>query len=216
MNILIYGGTFDPPHTGHISMLRRGVEFVKDFGPLCVHVVPAWQSPTKVQPEASYGHRLKMCRMMIDLANQPGYTMHDVDLVLDAYEGTVGDRVFSVDYVKHIHEASPSSCIWFLAGSDILEYVYNWKNVNELLRLCTLLVAIRPGYRIPYEMPGVEECIGCTRFLPRPTWDVSSTGVRQALFTGRDAVEDEGLPAEIFEYIKKEGLYRTDLTEKKT
>lgn len=210
MNILIYGGAFDPPHKGHRDTLRGGIEFLKHLGHLNVYVVPAWDSALKKGHTAPYEDRFHMTKRMVeDLRPKVGTT--DVTWIIDDFEGAARRRVYTYDYVSHIREIASDPHIWMLVGSDVLSHLPEWHEYEKLVAIqpLTFLVSLRAGYTIP---PDIKASV---RFLPRLMPDISSTRIRRDIKQG-GAGDAIGNLASSYIRCRESGLYGCDLEKATT
>ncbi len=180
---LLFGGTFDPIHHGHIGLLNA----VKDDLLIDdVFLIPTKNPPWKVDM-ASIDHRLKM----IHLAVPEGH-FHILDYELEQ------DGVnYTIDTVRHFKGEHPADEIFYLIGADQAELFHKWKEAEELARLAQFVVYGRPGYGLArsnidkFNMMVVEG----------RKFEVSSTKIR--------SLHDLDTPWPIIEYIIAHDLYFT-------
>jgi cytidyltransferase-like protein len=167
MNIALYGGSFNPPHNGHIDVARGAL------GKLRIDKLiwmPAGDPPHKTLPGNSpdAAHRLALSRLAAE--ELPGAEVSD-------YEMTSGKR-YTVDTAEMLHEKYKPDMLWLIMGQDMWDTFNSWRRVEELKRIAAVYVF--------------------------PRTEVSSTEVRALLARG---LGKDKIPAKVWEYIRKEGLY---------
>lgn len=186
--ILIFGGSFDPPHSEHIRILNSAVKFLK---PDKVYVFPAFRTPLKNAPFASSGMRLEMAKIAFKNINGK--------ITVDPYEIKRGKKTYAYEVLDYLKSRHRQAEFYLLVGSDCLENFKKWKKYKYLLRNATLLAAKRKGYisgsktDLDYKTP------------PGVFKKISSTEIRRnILLTGAVAPE---VSFRIGKYISKHKLY---------
>lgn len=195
MKIGILGGTFDPPHAGHLALARAAMD---QLGLDEVIFLPANRNPLKAgKASASGKHRVGMVEALI---------RHDSQLAVSDMEITRGGTSYTVDTLGELQMVRPAE-YWFLMGADALKGLPDWKNPQRLMRLCRLGVAVRPPMsegdviaRIPEEF---KEKVDLIRMSPL---DVSSTDIRDRL--SRNKSVSPQLPNDVLKYIHTYQLYK--------
>jgi nicotinate-nucleotide adenylyltransferase len=185
----ILGGTFDPPHIGHLRMASVARE---RLGLDRVFFSPAPQPPHKrSEPVTPWEHRRAMTAAAIQ--GEDG-------LSLTAIEQDAAPS-YTVDLLRAAALRTTAD-LYFILGADSLAELDSWREPQEILRLCTLVVFPRGDHpvRVPVEGPAALVV------FESPRIDVSSTTVRAALEAGQPAAE--ALPAAVSEYIRQHRLYR--------
>jgi nicotinate-nucleotide adenylyltransferase len=130
----IFGGTFDPPHLGHLILAEYAVETL-DLS--CLLFVPAADPPHKQQEKNTpVEHRLAMLELAISSNSRFTLSRTDVDRPGPHY---------SVDMVKIIQKQYPDAELFFVMGGDSLRDLPRWYRPAELIQLCRLAVMHRPG-----------------------------------------------------------------------
>jgi nicotinate-nucleotide adenylyltransferase len=191
----LLGGTFDPPHYGH---LLAASEVAWQLRLDRVLWLPARQNPLKRgEPSSSAEDRCEMVRLAI--ADNPVLELSRLDL----------DRPppsYTVDLLKLLH--TPENELFFLVGADILPELPRWRAPDEILRLAHLVVVNRPGWPRP-ELSGVEALDPGAR---ERVHQVSIPGVALAARELRERVRRGQpirylVPPEVERYIHEHGLY---------
>jgi nicotinate-nucleotide adenylyltransferase len=192
----LFGGTFDPIHSGHLQVAEKAANtFALDR----VLFIPAANPPHKPAGEvAPYPDRFRMCELacapyprfvVSDLESGPGksYTIHTVERVR--------------------RELFPDAELFFLIGADAFDELETWKRWRDLVKLTDFIVVSRPGatYHIP-EGARVHQ-------LDQIQIPVSSSQIRAKLARGEP---DPELPAAVLDYIREHGLYGMSARESTT
>lgn len=195
MRIGIFGGTFDPPHTGHLALAKAAQEQLELDE---VIFLPAARNPLKSRRATASGKdRLEMVRRLID--SEEKMAVSDMEL-------TRGGMSYTVDTLGELHMIQPAE-YWFLLGADALRGLPDWKNPQRVLRLCRLAVAIRPPTTpndVMARLP--EEYRGKVDIVKMSPMDVSSTEIRDRIADGRGTLN--WVPQRVLHYIQANKLYK--------
>lgn len=199
MKIGIYGGTFDPPHLGHMEAARAAVAVL---GLDRLIFMPDGQPPHKeLSPNsASPAQRLEMVRLMADGLLLPGVT--EVSALELEREG----RSYTADTLRQLHGLYPGDELWLLMGTDMFLSLHSWREPETIMALAGVAAFARSRSDRAEEMETQAERLRDTFGarvtlvqLPQIT-EISSTEVRRR-GTG------EGLWPPVWGYILREGLY---------
>ncbi len=193
---LCFGGSFDPPHVGHLIVARAAAEAA---GLRRVRLIVAGQSPFKAN--ATPGHlRLEMCRLAV--ADDPGFVIDDREL------GREG-KSFTADTAEVLRDELGAPPAW-LIGSDLLPTLPRWHRSAELLAdpptLIRLVVAHRAGHPMEVDALPPEVRQLARQAVIVPQIDVSSTMVRDRVAAGRSI--RHLVPEAVERLIASRGLYR--------
>lgn len=201
----ILGGSFNPPHRGHLALART----VVDLGLVeNVLLVPTAVPPHKATPsEASAETRLAMTRLLAG---------EDDRLAVDDLELRRSGPSYTIDTVRQLSAAHPGRRYRLIIGSDMAKIFSVWREYAALLELAPPLVARRPdaGPAVPEgEMfPGLtpeQAAVLAGGLFPMRPMDVSSTRVRRLLAEGAgDAMLEPYLTGPVLAFIRERGLYR--------
>lgn len=134
--ILLFGGTFDPPHNGHINNLRAAAEAVR---PDLVIVMPAGIPPHKAASATPGAVRLAMCRCFADAL--PGIPVEVSGWEIEQAAG--GARSYTVNTMRMLRQKYPGAHLYLAVGTDMLESFTQWREWQTLLRLATIVVQSR-------------------------------------------------------------------------
>ena len=142
MKVLLFGGTFDPPHNGHLNNLRAAVQAV---GPDEVVVMPAGVPPHKAASSTPAKLRYAMCGCFEELFRTPGsprFTLSDWEI----RRAGEGYRNYSVDTLEMLKKTRQGAELYMTIGSDMLLGFTRWHDWQRILTLCVLVVQSRqPG-----------------------------------------------------------------------
>lgn len=195
----VFGGTFNPPHSGHVHLART---LSGTLGLDRVLVIPANLPPHKqAQSLASGEDRLQMCRLAFP---EPLFEVSDIELAR-------GGKSYTCDTLAALHEQYAGAELFLFMGADMLLTFHQWRAPQEILRMCRLCVAARGGME---EYETLEAYIrngplgdirGRVTLCVTQPLPVSSTELRGALARG-DGVQGL-LPQEVYRYIQGKRLY---------
>ena len=184
----VYGGTFDPPHLGHLVAASEACEALALdrvlWVPSAVH--PLKGGAVRTPP----GLRLEMVKAAI--ADDPRFAADDLEL---RREGPS----YTADTLRELRAREPGAELFFITGADILRELPRWREPEQVLRLATLVVVSRAGEALP-ESGGVP-----ARAVPITRVDVSSTEVRRRAAAGRSI--RYLVPGAVRAIIERERLY---------
>jgi nicotinate-nucleotide adenylyltransferase len=223
MRIAFFGGTFDPPHRGHIAIARAAITRLKLDRVL---VAPVATQPLKGGANhSSFEDRLAMVRLAV--AGEPGLEASDVDAPVP------GSRPnYTFETLQRLRNLlQPTDQLFFLLGADSFLTLRRWYRCAELLLFCNFIVAARPGFSIEQINAGLPKSVettgevrepGFARFtlagpsgesaelflLPDLDQDISATEIRAALAEGSE--QQTVLAPAVAEYIRSHALYRPE------
>jgi nicotinate-nucleotide adenylyltransferase len=197
VRIGVLGGTFNPPHLGHLICAQ---EASVSLGLDRVLLIPARVPPHKpVEDEPGAEHRLELCRLA---------AAGDPRLEVSALEIKRPGTSFTVDTLLELHARAPDSELFLILGSDVAAGLPAWRSPERLLELSTPAVAQRAGTPAQAVSDALERLAGGqrARFFPMPTIEISSTMIRRRV---RACESVKYLtPDPVCEYIARAGLYR--------
>ncbi len=194
----LLGGTFDPPHWGHLwlaELARQQLALEKVF------FLPVGQPPHKADRKiTAVAHRLHMVSLAIQ--DNPLFVLDTTDCERPAPHSTV-------TLLPLLQQANPRACFWLLLGGDSLRNLPTWTDPARLITQCRLAVLPRPAAMIDWEqletaVPGIQTAVD---LLSGPTVSLSATGIRAWLSEGHAATYL--LPTAVADYITRHQLYQT-------
>jgi nicotinate-nucleotide adenylyltransferase len=223
-SIVLFGGSFDPVHRGHLAVARAAAE---RFQLARVYFVPACLQPLKThQPVTSFDHRYAM--LALALQNEANFypsLLESPEVVRDCGQ----EASYSVDTVPRMRrQMRPGTRLYFLIGMDAFAHIAKWRSAVELLRSVEFIVVSRPGFplegvaqALPPELrpkqaeekalqeTGTLESKGVRlHLIPDVQEEVSATEIREAARRGFGL--EKLVPRAVAEYILKMKLYRED------
>lgn len=197
------GGTFDPIHFGHLVAAEAAR---CEFGLDKVIFVPSGRPPHKPHgPVTDKESRYLMT--VLATINNPFFEVSRVELDREGYS-------FTVDTLKEFRSQFTGNVeLFFITGADAVLQIFTWKAAEQLLDLCTVIAATRPGYPLE-ELKATVEAInrttkGHVEVLQVPALAISSSDIRHRVKEGRSI--KYLLPDAVEHYIMKRGLYRNTL-----
>lgn len=215
---IVFGGTFDPVHDGHLAVARA----VRDLFHAPVHFMPAGDPAHRGDTVASAADRLAMLRLA--LGDEPGFA-------IDTREITRAIPTRTIDTVEELRRELPAGTpILLVIGMDSLRQFTTWKRWQDILAQAHLVACTRPGQGIP----GVRELGELATHLAREPRELlgplpspgtgpggrvlietatavnmAATEIRAALAAGRTPA---GLAAAVYDYIQRHHLYSPGAT----
>ena len=205
MKVLLYGGTFDPPHNGHLNNLRAAAARVR---PDRVVVMPAGLSPFKQRTSAPGALRLEMCGCFRALADCPDIPQLEVS-GWEIAQAEAGKRNYTVLTVEKLAQENPGAQLYLAVGSDMLLSFDGWFRWQDILRLAHLVVTSRNVGDDP-ELHAMARQLDPTGarilFAPVQALPMASSALRARLADG-EACEAE-LPETVRTVIRREKLYQ--------
>ncbi|ASD62146.1 nicotinate (nicotinamide) nucleotide adenylyltransferase [Bdellovibrio bacteriovorus] len=213
MKIGIFGGSFNPPHMGHINAIQT---VAKKAGLGKVHIIPAAQNPLKTPVEGpTPEQRVELTRL--------AFAQYGETYFVDDQEIKRGGMSYTVDTVMNLRKSYDANDLYLVVGADKFEELAQWKDYQKILTEANLIVTTRPGYDMPEsleEMPGflkplvaefdfnfIELNTGRNiQFITLRDVEVSSSEVRKWLRSGKPV--EKYLPLSVESYIKEHKLYR--------
>ena len=212
MNIGLMGGTFNPIHLAH---LRIAEEARESFGLHHVVFIPAADPPHKpLAGGIAFSQRCEMVRMALE--GNPAFELSDI-------EGQRPGKSYSIDTISSFSADYPDDSLYFIIGSDSFLEIGLWHRYAEIFRACNLIVVERPGQPVvdplavlPVAIRGEfgynpksrrlqHESGQFVHFLKGCPLDISSTGIRRLLATGRTITYL--VPTAVETYITTQRIY---------
>jgi nicotinate-nucleotide adenylyltransferase len=201
VRVALFGGTFDPPHGGHLSVARAAADA---FHLDAVLFAPAGRQPLKSSGTSTpFADRLAMTALACADAR-------DLRLQASTLDAPRADRLpnYTVDTLAELQRTHPGDTLFNLVGADSFLDLPRWREPARLLELAEWIVAARPGFSLddlsalrltPHQRSRVH-------LLASTHEDISATDLRRRLQTGDNCTGL--LPAAVYDYIQSHGLYR--------
>lgn len=178
MKLLLFGGTFDPPHNGHMRLLQSAIDTVQ---PDKVVVMPAGIPPHKAASATPASLRLTMCQCFAPL---------HPDLTVSDWEIGRGGKNYTIDTVRMLESRYPGAEIFLSVGSDMLTTFTQWREWQSLLEKTTLVVQSRysgDAASLAAAARDLEAAGGRVVFAHAPVLQAASSDVRAGKL-GMDAL----------------------------
>ena len=184
----ILGGTFDPPHYGHL-LIANEVHSALQLDE--IWFMPNHEPPHKKKPESVMDEdRLKMLKLAI--AGNPDFTIQPIELKREGPSYTVDTmKMLKTEYADHQ--------FFFIIGADMIEYLPKWHKIDELVHLVQFVGVERTSYSHQTDYPVL--------YVDVPAIDVSSSMIRDRLKSEKTV--RYLLPDPVIEYIEEKQLYET-------
>ena len=194
----IYGGSFNPPHIGHIQTAQYAL---KALGLSKLLMIPCCEPPHKILAQGTMSPQQRL--QMLQLCATPGIEVSDIEL-------RRGGQSYTVDTVLQLRREYPEAELHLCMGSDMLAIFRQWRQYRTILENVTLAVFYR-GEKdeletVRREVQSLQQEGAKIRVVENPVVCISSTDLRRML-TFRCA--DPFLPEGVGEYIREEGLFGT-------
>jgi len=136
MKILIYGGTFDPLHIGHLKLFSSAIKEIK---PDLCYIFVAYNSPYKEVSQTPYNLRKLMAQRVFAPLHK--------NIIFDDFEYQKHRKVYTYETVKHIKQKYPKAEIFILVGTDCAATVTAWKNAEYNFKNATFVIGLRQGFK---------------------------------------------------------------------
>lgn len=198
MRIGIYGGTFAPPHNGHVVAAR---EFFRQMELDLLYIIPTALPPHKqIDAADDPRHRLAMCeRAFGDMER----------VIVSDMEIARGGKSYTVDTLRAL--AGEDRRLLLLMGTDMMLTLDRWREPEEIFKLCYPVYMRREsdpvieGQIIAKNKEYLARFGKVVRRVPCNFIDISSTEIRRRVRAG-EAIDDV-VPPSVATYVKEHGLY---------
>ncbi len=200
--VLLFGGSFDPIHHGHLIVARFVAEHL---GVARVVLIPSAVPPHKPDRQlTAAADRLAACRLAA--ADEPLFEVSDWEL-------TQPGPNYTLNTVNHFRAAlGPELELCWLLGMDSLLELHTWYRATELVELCTFVTAARPGCeppdvdRLARHFSPAQAARLVAHIVASPCIDIASTDIRARVRAGRSI--RFLVPEPVRQFIHERGLYR--------
>ncbi len=213
MRIGIFGGSFNPPHNGHLNSLQT---VLQKTGLEKIFVVPTSQNPLKYSVEGpSAADRLEMVKLVVNTMG-PKFEVDDQEIKR-------GGINYTIETLQSYIKSFPNDELYLIMGLDAFESFPEWKDFKQILNLVNLIVTSRPGMDIPATVEELPPAIQVfvkdfdfniaelkteknIQFVSLKDVEASSTELRKKLRVGKNV--GAYLPLAVESFIKEKGLYK--------
>lgn len=187
-HIGIIGGTFNPPHIGHL--------FIASEVMTKLNLSEVWFMPNNIPPHKEHkeyvSNQERVEMLTLAISDQRKFKLQLIELERDGPS-------YTYDTMKMLQNKYTDKTFYFIIGGDMVEYLPHWQNIDDLVRMVTFVGVKRPGYSFPTQYPILEVDV--------PQLDISSSMIRERL-------KEKGntmylLPEKVRNYIEEKHLYGT-------
>ncbi|GAA0601977.1 nicotinate-nucleotide adenylyltransferase [Virgibacillus siamensis] len=181
----ILGGTFDPPHMGHLIIaeeVRKAMELDE------IWLIPSFEPPHKDRAKTESTNRVEMVRLAIQGNSAFKICTIEVDRLGKSY---------TFDTMEALRSEFPEVSFYFIIGADMVEFLPHWENIDHLMDLVKFVGVQRNGYQLETDFP--------VEVVDVPMIEISSTMIRQRL-SNHGSVKYL-VPDIVESYIKENHLY---------
>ena len=200
-NIGIYGGSFNPPHKGH---MLAAAQCRAALGLERVIVIPAAVPPHKALADGSPDAQTRLALTKLAVRGLDGFEVSDLEL---RREGPS----YTVDTLRQLSAQHPDDALWLMMGTDMFLSFASWREPEQIARLARIVCFARTAVdaalkeRLEAQAARLQAKFGASvTLLHNEFLDISSTEARRLLFFG---LADEALQPEVLAYIRQNGLY---------
>jgi nicotinate-nucleotide adenylyltransferase len=198
----LLGGTFNPPHLGHLvcAMEARDQLGLDEVALLPVNVAPHKEVPDDPGPAV----RVELCELAA--ADEPGLGVRHEEV-------RRAGPSYTVDTLRTLHEAAPGDQLTFIVGADQALGLPAWRDPETILTFARIAVAHRGDVSRDAILDAVAGLTGAVEqlvFFDMPRLDISSSMIRARVAAGRPI--RHLVPAAVAERIGELGLYRAEVT----
>tara|TARA_Y100000588_G_scaffold379682_1_gene462282 strand:- start:1869 stop:2444 length:576 start_codon:yes stop_codon:yes gene_type:complete len=187
MKIYFFGGSFDPPHRGHLSIIQSCITKAQKL-----ILVPTNQSPLKKSiPAASAYHRMQMLKLLIKSIDFP--------ISIDSWEMDRMEINYTYDTIKYLKKKYPDSKLFMVIGGDQMGKFNKWKNYKKIMDMVQLVLFKRPNYEVKM-LKDMK-----VNYISDMELDISSSSIRRKINSGEISIND--LNQVIINYIQDNNLY---------
>lgn len=192
----LMGGSFNPIHNGHLHLASLALS-----GGAVDEVVflPTGNPPHKRAGLADKLDRFEMCALAVEGMDNVSVSREEIDR-----EGVI----YTVDTMARLREQSPQCAFHYIIGADSLAQLPTWRRPEELIRLCSFLVMLRPGEDEEHTLALMrqwQEKGAQMALLHGEEMDISSSGIRARIAQGLPI--DGLVPDAVAKYIREKNLY---------
>jgi nicotinate-nucleotide adenylyltransferase len=192
----LLGGTFNPPHIGHLVCAQQALAQLELDRVL---LVPVHEPPHKgIEDDPGVDHRVELCRRAVE---------DDDRLEVSLVDAEVPGPSFTVDTLGRLHDRCPEDELTFIVGGDMALSLPSWREPRRILELADLGVAEREGVRRADIVERLADLpVDRVRFFDMPRLDISSSAIRRRVAAGQPI--RYLVPDAVASYIDTAELYR--------
>ncbi|KRM57751.1 nicotinate-nucleotide adenylyltransferase [Ligilactobacillus animalis] len=182
----IMGGTFNPPHLGHLIIAKQ----VQEQLDLDKVLFMPDNLPPHIDQKAAIAAKYRLHMVEMSITSEPKFQLEDIEI-------RRGGVSYTYDTVQELKQLYPDADLYFIIGGDMVEYLPKWYKVDELVKMIQFVSVERKGYAKKSDYPLI--------WVDVPRIDISSSMIRERLQQGRSI--KYLVTSEVENYIRQEGLY---------
>ncbi|MFB1050746.1 nicotinate-nucleotide adenylyltransferase [Paraliobacillus sp. JSM ZJ581] len=181
----LLGGTFDPPHIGHLVIAE---EVYHQLNLDEVWFIPSNEPPHKNKANTAVKDRVAMVEAAI--ANNDHFLLHTIEIERSG-------KSYTFDTIQLLTQKHPEISFYFIIGADMVEYLPNWNRIDELVHMVIFVGVKRPEYELTTNYP--------IHTIDVPGLDISSTMIRDRIAQHKPITYF--IPSSVRRLIKENNLY---------
>ncbi|WP_138415667.1 nicotinate-nucleotide adenylyltransferase [Aquibacillus sediminis] len=181
----LLGGTFDPPHYGHLLI---GEEVYNKLDLDEVWFIPSFEPPHKDKATTSASNRIAMVEAAIH--DNPHFKLNTIEVERS-------EKSYTIHTIEVLQEQYPNITFYFIIGADMVEYLPNWYDIDRLMEKIKFVGVKRADYQLNTDYPVIEVDI--------PGLEISSTLIRDRIAQGESI--NYLTPPQVIDLIKEAQLY---------
>lgn len=201
MDICVFGGAFDPIHSGHINIAKQSLE-IFNFDKLIFMV--SKEPPHKENHKADFYHRYNMVNIALDSINNDKFIATDI-------ENTMSEKSYTYNSLIELKKQYRDSNFYFLTGTDIFSTITEWYNWEKLLDITNFIIGYRPGVSFDSMMEKLPDIVKnkikmkdrVLLFNFKNKIEISSSEIRSNVLLYKDFLDKN-----VYEYIINNNLYK--------
>lgn len=183
--LIIFGGTFDPIHRGHLRIARKASMFLNADVAFVPAKIPRWK-----EPEASSSDRLEMLKLAIQEDGSSSFFIDDCELKRE------GEVTYSLDTLEYFKKKYPSRELFLLIGADEVNKFPYWHEPEKICKLAKVIYSNRPDIDIDKNILNKYKIVSLNFY---ESGTVSSSSIRK--------LQSADVPMSVLNYIEANNLY---------
>ncbi len=195
MHLAVFGGSFDPPHNGHLALCL----FARELLAIDRIIISASNNPFKRNRTEADGHRKRMATLLSSEINSTGVCSE-----VSSWELQKKEPSYTVDLLLYLHQLYPGVSLTLLIGEDNFREFSQWKSVEKIFSLCDIVVFRRASADPDLISDNVALQKGAVRFIDFDS-QISSCTIRKLALAGHSIARL--VPLSVQRYIIEHDLY---------
>lgn len=184
----IIGGTFDPPHVGHL-LIAEEVRIALKLDE--IWFIPTNEPPHKEKAMTNGKNRVKMVKKAVKSNHY--FKVNEIEMERDG-------KSYTIDTMRALKNRNPDVEFYFILGADMVEYLPYWDEIEELMEIVNFVGVKREGYELNSKYSIIE--------IPIPMIDISSSMIKERLINGKSVTYL--IPESVEVFINEEHLYENN------